>query len=590
MIRRVAGLGVLLAFSLWGVATAQAQTASDYAQGVTVSGTTATIFFNPTSTTTTWTDVHYAVNGGALQNLRMARDASTGKETQQVLQAVSSGNTISYSFTYNKGTPAYDTSTFTYTVGSSTPPTSPTPAAGQVCFFTDINYGGTSLCTSASSTWVGSAWNDVISSVKVSAGTQVVLYGDVNYGGGTLTLTADTPSLVPQGFNDATSSYKISAVATGGTWNKQTTFNIVNGTNNAYDNAHVFWAIIGKDWTTGKFVYVNTAGQLIPMSTADNGALTKNGVTYTNYFHTIAQAGSVTIPPINSARLMLSVGTPMYIRVNQDINGNIGYAGANIENPTDPNIDVTFDFMEMAIVPDTGFYGNTTRVDQFGFPVKLRLQGLGGFDQTVGETATRASLFSAWASAVPAQFQSLAQAPYSPYRIIAPAHATFNAGQANANYLDSYIQGLWTKYASQTLTFTDQQGTFTGHVVGGKFQFTDGQGTYTIQRAPTTAEALLGSGVLNDATGQTPGTAGYDKQLQIQAQLCAAINRHIVEDPAHWYTPSFFYATPSNSYSKFWHDHSLNGLSYGFAYDDVGGFSSSLHTAAPTIATVTVGW
>ena len=96
--------------------------------------------------------------------------------------------------------------------------------------------------------------------------------------------------------------------------------------------------------------------------------------------------------------------------------------------------------------------------------------------------------------------------------------------------------------------------------------------------------------MLNDATGQTPGTAGYDKQLQIQAQLCAAINRHIVEDPAHWSTPSYFYAAPSNSYSKFWHDHSLGGLAYGFAYDDVGGFSSSLHTAAPTIATVTVGW
>jgi hypothetical protein len=588
MIRRVAGLGVLLAFSLLGMAPAQAQTASDYAQGVTVSGSAATIFFNPTSTTTTWTDVHYAVNGGALQNLRMARDASTGKETQAVLQAVSSGNTISYSFTYNKGAPAYDTGTFSYMVGSST--ASPTPSAGQVCLFSDINYGGASLCTSAASTWVGSAWNDVISSVKVSAGTQVVLYGDINYGGSSLTLTADTPSLVPQGFNDATSSYKISAVASGGTWNKQTTFNIVNGTNNAYDNAHVYWAIIGKDWTTGKFVWVNTAGQLIPMSTADNGALAKNGVTYTNYFHTIAQSGSVTIPPINSARLLLSVGSPMYIRVNADVNGNLGYAGANIDNPSDPNIDVTFDFMEMAIVPDTGFFGNTTRVDQFGFPVRLRLQGLGGYDQTVGETATRASLFSAWAAAVPAQFQGLAQAPYSPYRIVAPAHGSFGSAGANAHYLDGYIQGLWTKYASQTLTFTDQQGTFTGHVVGGKFQFTDGQGTYTIARAPTTQEALLGNGVLNDATGQTPGTAGYDKQLQIQAQMCAAINRHIVENPAQWSTPGAFYATPSNAYSRFWHDHALNGLSYGFAYDDVGGFSSSLHTAAPTIATVTVGW
>jgi hypothetical protein len=588
MIRRVAGLAVLLAFSLWRAAPAAAQTAADYTQGVTVSGSTATIFFNPASSTTTWTDVHYNVNGGAQQNLRMARDASTGNETQQVLQAVSAGNVINYSFTYNKGTPAYDTPTYSYTVGSAS--TSPTPAAGQVCFFSDINYGGNSMCTGASSSWVGSAWNDVISSVKVSAGTQVVLYGDVNYGGGTLTLTADTPNLVSLNFNDVTSSYKISATSTGGTWNKQTTFNIVNGTHNAYDNAHVFWAIIGKDWTTGKFVWVDTNGNLIPMSTADNGALTKNGVTYTNYFHTIAQAGSVTIPPINSARMMLSVGGPMYIRVNQDVNGNIGYAGANIENPSDPNIDVTFDFMEMAILPTTGFYGNTTRVDQFGFPLTLRLQGLGGYDQTVGETATRASLFSAWTSTVPAQFQSLAQAPYSPYRIVAPAHGTFGTGGPNAHYLDAYIQGLWTKYASQSLTFTDQQGTFTGHVVNGQFQFTDGQGTYIIQRAPTTQEALLGSGVLNDATGQTPGTPGYDKQLQIQAQLCAAINRHIVEDPAHWYTPSYFYASPSNSYSKFWHDHSLNALSYGFAYDDVGGFSSSLHTEAPTVATVTVGW
>ena len=591
MIRQIAGLGVLLGFSL---GTAWAQTASDYTQGVTVSGTTATINFTPTSSTTTWTDVHYSVNGGALQNLRMARNASTGAETQQVLQAVSTGNTISYSFTYNKGTPAYDTPTYSYTVGSSSGGggTSVNPTAGQACFFADINYGGDSFCASASSSWVGSAWNDRISSVKVASGVTVTLYNDVNYGGSTLTVAANNANLVSNNFNDLASSFKLTSGSTGGggTWNKQTTFNIVNGTNNAYDNAHVYWAIIGKDWTTGKFVWVDTNGNLIPMSTADNGALTKNGVTYTNYFHTIAQASSVTIPPINSARMMLSVGGPMYIRVNQDINGNIGYAGANIENPSDPNIDVTFDFMEMAIVPTTGFYGNTTRVDQFGFPLTLRLQGLGGYDQTVGETATRASLFSAWASSVPAQFQGLAQAPYSPYRIVAPAHASFATNGANAHYLDSYIQGLWSKYASQTLTFTDQQGTFTGHVVNGQFQFTDGQGTYTIQRAPTTQEALLGSGVLNDATGQTPGTPGYDKQLQIQAQLCAAINRHIVEDPAHWYTPSYFYASPSNAYAKFWHDHSLSALAYGFAYDDVGGFSSSLHTEAPTVATVTVGW
>jgi hypothetical protein len=367
----------------------------------------------------------------------------------------------------------------------------------------------------------------------------------------------------------------------------------VNNTHAAYSDSQVYWAIIGKDWSTGKFVWVNASGQLIPMSTADNGALTKNGQTYTNYFHTIAQARTVTIPPINSARMMLSVGTPMYIMTVIDGAGNIGYAGANIENPSDRNIVVYFDFVEMAILrptdPNPGIFANTTRVDQFGFPVLMRVQG-SGFDQTVGETETRSALISAYLSSVPAQFLGLAQTPYSPYRIVAPAHGTFGSGKANGTYLDSYINALWSKYTSQSLTFTDQQGTFTGHVVGNQFQFSDGKGTYIVNK-PTTPMALLGNGTLNDPTGQTPGTAGYDKQLQIQAQMCAAINRHIVEDPAHWYTQSYHYLSgPANYYAKFWHDHGVNKLAYGFAYDDVGNFSPSLHTSSPTTVTVTVGW
>src|SRR5205085_11021942 len=132
------------------------------------------------------------------------------------------------------------------------------------------------------------------------------------------------------------------------------------------------------------------AGNLVPMALSDNGALTKNGQAYTNYFHTLAQSKTITIPAINSARIMFSVGGPMYIQVNVDVNGHIGYAGANIEDPSDPNTDVIFDFGEMAILPkgnaSQGIFVNTTRVDQYGFPVKLRVQALNGFDQTVGQT------------------------------------------------------------------------------------------------------------------------------------------------------------------------------------------------------------
>jgi hypothetical protein len=377
-----------------------------------------------------------------------------------------------------------------------------------------------------------------------------------------------------------------------GTWNKRTTFNLVNNTRGVYPDSQVYWSIIGKDWNTGQFVHVDANGNLIPMQVSDNGALWKNGEAYTNYFIPLSQSKSVTIPPINSARMMLSIGSPMYIKVLVDGNGNIGYAGANIENPNDPNIDVYFDFIEMAIVPDSGFFGNTTRVDHFGFPVKLRLQGLGGYDRTVGETETRDALFAAFQANVPNEFKGLAQAPYSPWRIVAPGHGTFKPDGPNGHYMDSYIQSVWNKYTTQTLTFTNAQGTFTGHVVGGRFEFTDGQGTYNIYRAPSTAEAFLGNGVLNDATGTTPGTPAYDKQLQIQAQMCAALNRHVVDDPDHWSNSNYFYpgGQAANWFAKFWHDHNVAKQSYGFPYDDVWNYSSSLHTPAPTTATVSIGW
>lgn len=383
----------------------------------------------------------------------------------------------------------------------------------------------------------------------------------------------------------------------GGSWNGQTTFHIVNQTGGRWADADVYWSIIGKDWNTGQFVHVDANGQLIPMSTADNGALTKNGEGYTNYFHSLAQKSQVTIPPLDSARILFSVGSPMYIKVNVDGNGNIGYAGANIENASDPNIDVYFDFGEMAILPpgnaQQGIFVNTTRVDHFGFPLKLRVQGLNSFDQTVGETLneSRDAIFSAFQSSLPSQFSGLAQAPYAPYRIVAPSHASFIAGQANGNYLQDYINAVWARFRNEDLVFTlENLGTFRGRVNGNTFVFTGGNanGTYYINGLPTTSEVFLGNGLFNDPTG----ASDVGVQLQLQAQISAAINRHVVETPSLWYDqPSHYPAgQAANWYAKFWHDHNLNALSYGFSYDDVGDFSPSIHTNAPTDVTFTIGW
>lgn len=589
----LAGLAVLASLAL----PASAQSASDYTQGVGVSGSSATIWFKPTGTDTSWVDVHYTIAGGSLQNVRMSWSASAGRY-ETVASPVSTGTVVGYFFTYNKGTPAYDSASYTYTVGSGGGGSS--GATGKVCFYENIDYGGASYCADADSSWVGTAWNDRVSSLKVQSGQQVQLFQNINYGGSSITVTGNEPNLVSRGFNDATSSFKVQAASSsGGTWNGKTTFHIVNQTNGAWSDSQVYWAIIGKDWTTGQFVYVDLQGNLVPMSTADNGALTKGGQAYTNYFHTLAQSSAVTIPPLNSARIMFSVGSPMYIKVVVDGAGNLGYAGANIENPSDPNIDVYFDFGEMAILPpgrdDPGIFINTTRVDQFGFPIKMRVQGLGGFDQTVGEplTESRAQLFSAFQSALPAQFAGLATTPYSPYRIVAPAHGTFGTGKANATYLDSYIAQVWNRYRSETLNFTlDNLGSFSGHVQGNTFVFTGGNqnGTYYINGVPSTQDVLLGAGLLADPTGASSANIGT--QLQIQAQLCAALNRHVAETPSLWYAQGSHYPAGSaaNWYAKFWHDHALSALAYGFAYDDVGGFSPSVHTQAPTDVTFTIGW
>jgi len=562
-----------------------------FTNGVDLAGSTATIWFKP-SQTIAFVDVHYLVNGTSQQNIRMPFNSTLARYQQNVLSAVSTGQVIDYWFTYSlTGATTVDTTHFSYTVGSggggggavATPTFSPAPGTyttAQTVAIATATSGATiryttdgSTPTASSPTYTGPF--SVASTKTIKAFAQKSGMTDSAVASGTYT------------------------VNTGGTWNGLTTFNIVNQTNGKWADSQVYWAIIGKDWNTGNFVHVDASGNLVPMALSDNGALQKNGQNYSNYFFSLAQKKTVTIPAINSARLMLSVGSPMYIQVNIDGAGHIAYAGANIENPTDPNIDVTFDFGEFAILPkgnaQQGIFINTTRVDQFGFPLKLRMQGLGGYDQTVGEplTESRDTLFSKFQAEVPAPFRSLAQAPYAPYRIIAPAHASFQTGQANGTYLDAYITQIWNQYTNQDLVINLNNGwpTFTGRVSGNVFRFTDGQGTYFINGKPTTSMVLLGNGLLDDPNG-VPGGLPHDKQLQLQAQMCAALNRHVAENTANWYNQPAHYPAGSlaNWYAKFWHDHSINKLAYGFAYDDVGFFSPSLHSDAPTTVTYTVGW
>ncbi len=308
------------------------------------------------------------------------------------------------------------------------------------------------------------------------------------------------------------------------------TFKVMNATNGAYSDSQVYWGILGINPATKQWSYLTSSGELRPISAALNdasGHLTKNGVNYANIYSTIAQKEWVSLPKMDSGRMFICVGSPCYIKTYND-----GFAGPDINNPSDPNLNVYFDFVEFT-VNDSGYHGNTTRVDGFGFPLQHRLVNrAGNYDRTVGEqeSETRASLFSKYRSEVPSAFKGLADVQ-APYRIVAPIHGSFKAGGANANYFAGY-----SNYSTQ--------------------------------------EILLCNGALQESPG-----------------ICSAINRHVYANQADWNNVAAYYkAAPANYYAKFWHDHSIGGLAYGFAYDDYNQQAAYLEVGDPKGLIVRVGW
>lgn len=341
-----------------------------------------------------------------------------------------------------------------------------------------------------------------------------------------------------------------------------TTFTVTNNTKGKFRDEQVFWAIIGREGN--RFVHVDRQGNLMTMSPADNtakGHLNKGGQDYSNYFHSLAEVKSIPVPKIGSSRVFISLGSPMYIRVMSD-----GYAGADINNPTDPNLKVYFDFVEFTI-DDRGFHGNTTQVDAFGFPILLELTDASGQVRRAGHTESRSALFSAFKREVPREFKSCVR---EPYRIVAPCAADFGKGRPQDRYFDKYLDGVWKDFAKETQT----PGGWKGQVSGGELIFTGPSGKVHRSAKPTTQEAFLGNGVL--ATNPA---------------FCAAINRHVLANPEDWMNPSKYYLQgPANFYAKFWHDHSIDGKAYGFCYDDFNAQDSLIEAARPASLNIVVGW
>lgn len=225
-------------------------------------------------------------------------------------------------------------------------------------------------------------------------------------------------------------------------------------------------------------------------------------------------------------------------RGNGRVYFRLGAAPRNLDD-----FEAYWDFIEYAYGGGT-WNGNTTQVDAFCIPLTIELG-----NRRVGISEPRSKLFEAFRKESPREFKACVKGDYW---ILSPCRAGFGKNGPNGRYFDEYVDEVWDLYAQEKKNLS---GNWIGKVVDGALTFTpvNGGQPFHCARKPNTQEIFLGTGVL----GSNP-------------QFCAAINRHVLADPADWKTPARFYqAEPCNWYSKFLHEHALDRKCYGFCYDDV---------------------
>lgn len=388
-------------------------------------------------------------------------------------------------------------------------------------------------------------------------------------------------------------------IFTGSKVKAQTTvpFSLYN--NSAYADGNVYVAVVGIindnhvwiDPKTGAVNLMNVSNNTVPGPVINGNQGPGGNGRYANCFAKLSEIPNkvINIPGIAGCRILISFNSQLFLYFFGASGSPSGYAAPNLANPTDPNQGIRFETIELTNASN-GLWVNTTRVDGYQYPMGLEVWGNGGFYQKVGELIPHSQILSQWQSTAPAEFAGCYDATNGIIKY--PSKTTAFQSGAQANYFGSYIDAIWSKYQSGNLVFNaGDAGTWSGRVSGSVFTFTrasDGQ-VGTISRKPTNIEAMEGSGVM--ATG-----GQWDKV--VQAQICAAINRHAIDltlatgATQDFSSASKYYQTaPYNWYCKFWHrsDISLNSLTYAFCYDDVFNHSSTINASSPIRSTITIG-
>jgi hypothetical protein len=278
-----------------------------------------------------------------------------------------------------------------------------------------------------------------------------------------------------------------------------------------------------------------------------NGKYTNDQITWTANIngvasqYTFAQQPTFAMPPNSSGRMYFFLNDPNLAEDNTDYWDYIEFtAGA-----TSINMD-------------------TTRVDALGVKIAFKLTCGDGTNIALGENQQtfmedRSVTFQRYLAASPYNLSGSApydfqtdETMYSPYRIIEPGGAGFNAGGPYQNYYATYISNIWS-FNGITIPLAGSNG--------------DGLGD-----TPDLSAAIFRH------TAPISGTHEFNA-------AGALTNQGMWGNPA-----SFYQQEPYDHYAQWIEAQAINMQQYAFPYNDAGGYSADIGCANPETLLIAVGW
>ncbi|MFD9049400.1 glycoside hydrolase family 64 protein [Streptomyces zaomyceticus] len=346
----------------------------------------------------------------------------------------------------------------------------------------------------------------------------------------------------------------------------------------------------------GDQVYIYNLGT--ELSTGRQGWADANGT-----FHPWPAGGSTPVPAPDAAIVGPANGRSTTIRLPK-FSGRVyfsygqklvfklatgGLVQPAVQNPSDPNRNILFNWSEYTL-NDSGLWINSTQVDMVSVPYAVGVKRPDGSVANTGRL--KPGGYRGFYDALrgqPGGWANLIQtrSDGTVLRALAPGHG-IEAGALPSGVMNDYINRVWSKYSTSTLTvtpFANQPSVkYYGRVSGNVMNFTNGSGAVVTSFQKPDSDSVFGCYKLLDAPNdQVRGP--------ISRTLCAGYNRStLLTNPNQPDTSSanFYKDSVTNHYARKIHAQMVDGKAYGFAFDDVGAHESLVHDGNPQQAYVTL--